>query len=346
MPRRPKPLDPDRNPVHRFAQVLREAHRRAGKPTRAWLGRQMHCSHATVSHILNGDRFPSWQQTAALITACGEDPESIRPLWVETDAALEQGSHHLDGSPQIPTTYRSVSEGAVMPIYLACDVSGSMGGAQIEALNAACVDLIMAISADSLLASLIRFGLVTFSDTAEVLLPLADLRTIAAVPVMVAQGGTHYGSAFRLLREAIDRDVGQLQNTGYRVYRPVVFFMTDGQPVDPDWQLFHQGLTDPGWAPHPHILAFGLRDVPGEVLEQVATFRAFIADEAASPVAALKEFTAALMRSVSAAAPRTHPGAPLKSILFDSLADLTAVEGVTPLHEQASPEPDAHDDWL
>ncbi|WP_155342275.1 helix-turn-helix domain-containing protein, partial [Acrocarpospora corrugata] len=70
MPRRARPLDPQRNPVHRLAQELREVHRRAGKPTRAWLGSRMNCSHATVSHILNGDRFPSWQLTSALITAC------------------------------------------------------------------------------------------------------------------------------------------------------------------------------------------------------------------------------------------------------------------------------------
>src|ERR1700730_5609960 len=89
MPRSPPPLDPEHNPVHRFARALREVHRRGGKPSRDWLWRQINVSHATGFHILNGDRFPSWQHAGSLVKACGGDPESLRNLWLQVDTVLE-----------------------------------------------------------------------------------------------------------------------------------------------------------------------------------------------------------------------------------------------------------------
>lgn len=87
MPPRPRPLNPS-VPVERFALALRRLHRDAGRPKQQVLAAAMHCSHATVSAILNGHRFPSWYQTAAFVRACDGDVQAWRHRWVEADQEI------------------------------------------------------------------------------------------------------------------------------------------------------------------------------------------------------------------------------------------------------------------
>ncbi|MFI0482806.1 helix-turn-helix domain-containing protein [Actinomadura sp. 9N215] len=87
MPPRPRPLNPS-VPVERFALALRRLHRDAGRPKQQVLAAAMHCSHATVSAILNGHRFPSWEQTAAFVRACRGDVQVWRPRWVDVDREI------------------------------------------------------------------------------------------------------------------------------------------------------------------------------------------------------------------------------------------------------------------
>ncbi|MFI6317777.1 helix-turn-helix domain-containing protein [Nonomuraea sp. NPDC050556] len=72
MTSRSRSLDPDL-PRERFALELRDLHRQAGRPKQQTLASAMHCSHATVSGILNGHRFPSREQTEALVLTCEGD---------------------------------------------------------------------------------------------------------------------------------------------------------------------------------------------------------------------------------------------------------------------------------
>ncbi|MDQ3786279.1 MAG: helix-turn-helix domain-containing protein, partial [Actinomycetota bacterium] len=87
MPPRSNPLDPT-IPVERFALALRDLHRQAGRPKQHVLATAMHCSHATVSAMLNGRRFPSWDQTAAFVTACGGDRNVWKQRWAQTDREI------------------------------------------------------------------------------------------------------------------------------------------------------------------------------------------------------------------------------------------------------------------
>lgn len=87
MPPRPRRLDPA-IPTERFALTLRELHRDAGKPKQQLLAAAMHVSHATVSAILNGHRFPSWPQTEAFVRACRGDVRSWRAKWAVADRGI------------------------------------------------------------------------------------------------------------------------------------------------------------------------------------------------------------------------------------------------------------------
>jgi hypothetical protein len=137
MPRKPPRLYPEHDPVHRFALRLRELHRAAGKPTRVQLARQMHCSASTVTHVLNGDRFPSWPQVVALVKACGASAEQFHEAWMRADADNE--------STHRSTHYQRLAiSGRTLPLYVVCDVSSSLAP-QVPALNQALLRLSWAL---------------------------------------------------------------------------------------------------------------------------------------------------------------------------------------------------------
>jgi|GEM_PF-2527213 len=75
-------------PRERFALELQDLHRMAGKPPQQALAAAMHCSPATVSAILNGHRFPSWEQTRAFVQACNGEESEWRRKWVQADREI------------------------------------------------------------------------------------------------------------------------------------------------------------------------------------------------------------------------------------------------------------------
>jgi uncharacterized protein YegL len=187
----------------------------------------------------------------------------------------------------------------ILPFYLVCDESGSMAGPPIDAVNRAVTDLRNEIGSSPAVADKTRFSLIGFSDRAEILLELSDLSTVTSVPGLRADGGTNYAVAFETLRTAITDDVAALKAQGHMVYRPAVFFLSDGQP-NPGipWDAAFRALTDASWSAHPNILAFGIGDAAEKVIGQVGTQRAFMADNSLGPAEALAEFAQSLIRSM------------------------------------------------
>jgi uncharacterized protein YegL len=186
----------------------------------------------------------------------------------------------------------------ILPFYLVCDESGSMDGEPIESINSALPDLHQEIGANPVVADKTQFCIIGFSDDAEVLLELSDLSTVTQLPVLAIRGGTAYGAAFRSLKQTIEADVARLKGEGHKVYRPVVFFLTDGHPTDDGWESEYRALIDPGFSSHPNIVAFGIGDADEDTISSIATFRAFLADGSVSPAQALREFATALTRSI------------------------------------------------
>ncbi|MFH8492146.1 helix-turn-helix domain-containing protein [Streptomyces longisporoflavus] len=311
MPRKPPRLYPEHDPVHRFAQQLRVLVRAAGKPTRVQLARQMHCSASTVTHILNGDRLPSWPQVVALAEACGVPPEPLHETWMQADADNE--------STHRPTHYHPLAISApTLPLYVACDVSMSLAP-QVPALNEALLRLSRTLRESPLLNSMTRVCVIAFGDTAQVVTPLSDFTDRATITPLEAEGGCAYGPPLKLLRSTIEQDVTALRAEGHQVYRPVVFFLTDGEPNDPmTWESEHAALTAADWGYHPHILAFGLGTSHPSTIRRIATLGAFQAHHAASAVDALSEFVTSRLKSLEAKAP--YPGTPeFAGVVFSTI---------------------------
>ncbi|MCB5166314.1 VWA domain-containing protein [Streptomyces bambusae] len=185
----------------------------------------------------------------------------------------------------------------ILPFYLVCDESGSMNGDPLNSINSALPELHKEISTNPTVADKTRFALIGFSDTATVLQPLVDLSDIDSLPALAAGGLTAYGEAFRTLLRSIETDVEALKAQGHEVYRPVVFFLSDGGPTDEGWMDAHKDLTEARY--RPNIIAFGIGEADRHTIGHVANFRAFMQeDTSVSPAAALREFAASLTRSI------------------------------------------------
>jgi uncharacterized protein YegL len=171
--------------------------------------------------------------------------------------------------------HAGLEEGQViMPFYLVCDVSASMTK-DMDALNQGIRKLRRAIVAQPQVDDVAQIGIITFSASAQVALPLSQMSE-EQMPTLRAQSSTDYGGAFRLLAQTIQQDTARLKAQGLKVYRPCAFFLTDGLPTDKSWlQTFTSTLTydqgtRAGMKGHPLFIPFGFRDASEDVLNKLA----------------------------------------------------------------------------
>ena len=213
-----------------------------------------------------------------------------------------------------------------LAFYIVADVSYSMheSGA-IAAANELLVEVHDAITAEPIIADVVRLGVIDFSDDAQVLLRLGDLRDVTTIPQLKERGGTSFAAAFRLLRTEIDNDVTTLKRDGYKVFRPAVFFITDGQPTDDaaSLQAAFGDLTARTFRYRPNIIPFGVGDatkasVAPWIFPQAGEkqMRSYVAKDGANPAKAITEMAHLLISSILASATSaTDPGATAALVL-------------------------------
>lgn len=163
----------------------------------------------------------------------------------------------------------------VMPFYVICDVSPSMSN-DMEALNAALVQLKADIMSDPVTDDLTMLSVIAFGGSARTVVPLAPPSEVV-LPTLTMINGTTFGSAFKEYHRAFEADRTRLKAEGKMVYRPCVFFLTDGEPGDKmDYlQTFRSLLTyDPetkqGNKAFPYIVTFGFREATEKVMKELA----------------------------------------------------------------------------
>jgi uncharacterized protein YegL len=162
----------------------------------------------------------------------------------------------------------------IMPFYIVCDVSGSMYG-DMKELNEALQKLRADIMSDPVVDDLTMLSVITFESKAQTVVPLGPPSAIT-LPTLTAGGGTNYGAAFREYHRAFEADRARLKSEGKKVYRPCVFFLSDGAPGDSDYlQTFRSLLgytpdTKQGNKAFPYVVTFGFRDAPQQVMQQLA----------------------------------------------------------------------------
>jgi len=246
----------------------------------------------------------------------------------------------------------------VMPFYLVFDVSYSMIDA-IDTLNDAMRSMWHGILANPLVDDTAQVCLISFSDVARVIRPMASASE-STPPVVSVEGGTNYSGAFRLLARTIAADTANLKRDGYRVFRPCAFFLTDGAPLDDDWfDVFTRELTyDPrsgrGTRQYPTFVPFGFGDAPEGVIRRLAypPGRSTWYHSGSSDLSeGLSRVLSVIMNTVMASGASVATGRPILTFRApgthlegtDSVSpeEIAAPEGI------ASPEAsDDDDDWI
>lgn len=208
----------------------------------------------------------------------------------------------------------------VLPFYLLCDVSGSMGP-HIGTLNQALADFRDALAKDPVLSDKVQFGVVDFSDDARDVIPLGDF-TAADIEQhrLSARGGTSYAAAFTKMGEVINRDIAAGRGQ-FKFFRPAVYFLTDGYPNGGDgWQAAFAALTefDPasghGNKSYPLFVPFGIGDADAAVLSQLVYPKdrsaLFMANAGTSPAEAIQKMAHGMLKSMLASGQSAVTGRP------------------------------------
>ncbi|HEY1519451.1 MAG TPA: VWA domain-containing protein [Solirubrobacteraceae bacterium] len=203
--------------------------------------------------------------------------------------------------------------GQVLPMYFVGDESHSMAGDPIAAVNQGLIDLRDEVAKHPLIGKKVRFGIITFADSAQTRLELSELTEDLVLPTLAPRGrGTSYASALEALRHTIPADVALLKGNGYQVHRPSVFFLSDGLPTEkPEkWRARLEELKDPGFKERPNILAFGVGEADPEVIGQLASTPryGFMMTQGGSTAGAIAEFAASMLNSMVASAERLDRG--------------------------------------
>lgn len=190
-------------------------------------------------------------------------------------------------------------------MYVVADESLSMQPV-VDELNAGLAALHRTLLREPMAAAKVRFTILGFSDDVQVRLSLADLRTESALPTLSTRAGTNYGVAFQALADRLPSDVDELKASGYAVYRPAVFFLTDGQPNDEaDWRTHHATLINREVTKAaPNIIACGIGEAQARTIVDIATRDefAFVATPGTELGLAIAEFSVALTKSIVASA--------------------------------------------
>jgi uncharacterized protein YegL len=106
---------------------------------------------------------------------------------------------------------------------------------RLSAVDEMILQLTDELLSSPLLGDQVRVAILEFSDRAEIVLPLSDLTELRTIPRLHSKGRTAYAPIFRLLSRVIGHDLRLLRARDVVVYRPVVLFITDGEPTDMGW---------------------------------------------------------------------------------------------------------------
>jgi uncharacterized protein YegL len=162
------------------------------------------------------------------------------------------------------------------------------------------------------ISEFVHVSILSYNDTAEVVLEMTDLQTLNALPVLGCGGVNDFAKAIGLLRQLIDKDVPTLNSAGLEVLRPLVFLLIGSKPTDENgypsdsWKRDYAALVSKSNRRHPNVVPFGYGEAISEILSELSTIpgAAFLATALNSTSMGLRQiFPAVLSSIVSSAVP-------------------------------------------
>jgi len=202
----------------------------------------------------------------------------------------------------------------ILPFYLIADASYSMAqDGKIDTLNGLLPQLRDELVRNPVVGDMVRFGLIDFSDDANVVLPLTDVRQVEVLPLLEPRGGTSFATAFTQLRQQIEDDYAQLNADGFTIKRTTAVFLSDGAPTDdePTWRAAFDALTQydaaagTGFRLFPNLIPIGIGDAQRDVLSELryrkegtGAMPALFMRDGGNPAKAIAEMIPLLIRSI------------------------------------------------
>ena len=118
-----------------------------------------------------------------------------------------------------------------LPVYFVIDVSESMVGEPIEKVEQGLRSIITDLKKDPYALETVYISIIVFAGKSKTLVPLTDI--ISFYPPRFSIGaGTSFGKAMKNLMDDINRYVKKTTLEEKGDWKPIVFFMTDGNPTD------------------------------------------------------------------------------------------------------------------
>lgn len=152
---------------------------------------------------------------------------------------------------------------------LLLDVSGSMGGRPIDAMNEGLRAFAADLATDSLASQRVEVAVVTFGGTGVEV--RHDFATAGQFEPdrLTATGGTPMGAAIEKALDMVDERKRQYRANGVLYYRPWVFLITDGEPTD-DWEDAARRVKQAEEANGLAFFAVGVEGANLDVLGEIA----------------------------------------------------------------------------
>lgn len=177
-------------------------------------------------------------------------------------------------------TGKPTHRAGILPVYILCDVSSSMGEPQdaktkpLDAINAELASILRSIVRQGGMGRDIQLCVITFSTSAKVVLPLTEVGIRTKVPKLSASGVTNLQKGIATLATTIRNDFQRMQQDAYR---PVVFIFTDGVATDEEgtpltshssWKSELANLhEESAW--NPRVYAYGFGEANHELLNDL-----------------------------------------------------------------------------
>lgn len=193
------------------------------------------------------------------------------------------------------------------PCVLLLDVSGSMGGAPLNELNAGLAVFKDELAADTLAMKRVEVAMVTFGPT-KVEMPFTSASTFYP-STLSAQGDTPMGSAILQALELVKDRKNEYRTNGISYYRPWVFLITDGGPTDA-WQAAAEAVREGEASKQFAFFAIGVKGANMDILKQISSAREPLSLEGLK-FRELFSWLSSSLRSVSRSTPGTE--VPLES---------------------------------
>lgn len=154
------------------------------------------------------------------------------------------------------------------PCILLLDVSASMSGRPLEALNAALAAFREDLSSDSLAMKRVEVGIVTFGPV-KVEMPFTSALTFDP-PTLQAQGDTPMGEAIVQAINMVEDRKRVYRAHGISYYRPWILLISDGAPTD-QWQAAANAIREGETAKKFAFFAVGVNGADMDTLGKIST---------------------------------------------------------------------------